>query len=93
MTPEQFWNGDPWLAKAFKEKHKLECKQKNEEMWLNGMYQLSALNVALNNAFSKHKIDYVKEPFDIFPKTQEEEEAEKEKERKKLVERLKNWTV
>lgn len=80
------------MAKAYKEKHLLARKQKNEEMWVNGMYQLSALNVALNNAFNKHKIDYVKKPFDIFPKTEAEKEEEKRVERKKLVEWLSQLT-
>ena len=80
------------MAKAYKEKHLLARKQKNEEMWVNGMYQLSALNVALNNAFNKHKIDYVKKPFDIFPKTEAEKEEEKRVERRKLVEWLSQLT-
>ena len=88
MTYEQYWFGDPWMAKAYKEKHLLERKQKNEEMWVNGMYKLSALNVALNNAFNKHKIDYVKKPFDIFPKTEAEKEGAKRVERRKLLSRI-----
>ena len=93
MTYEQFWFGDPWMAKAYKEANDLKRKQKNEEMWVNGMYQLSALNVALHNAFDKNKIEYLKEPFDIFPKSEAEKEEEAEKERQKIVEKLKLWTV
>lgn len=81
------------MAKAYKEKHLLARKQKNEEMWVNGMYQLSALNVALNNAFNKHKIDYIKKPLDIFPKTEAEKEEEKRVERRKLVEWLSQLTT
>ena len=88
MTYEQFWYGDPWMAKFYKDKHNLERRQRNEEMWVNGMYTLAALNVALNNAFDKHKIDYLKEPFDIFPKTEAEKEAEKREERQKLIDWL-----
>lgn len=85
MTYEQFWYGEPIMAKYFFEKHKLFRKQRNEEMWVNGIYTLNALQVALNNAFDKHKIEYVKKPLEIFPKTQAEIEAEKETEREKLV--------
>ncbi len=81
------------MAKAYKEKHLLARRQKNEEMWVNGMYQLSALNVALNNAFNKHKIDYIKKPLDIFPKTEAEKEEEKRIERRKLVEWLSQLTT
>lgn len=93
MTYEQFWFGDPWMAKAYKEKHLLERKQKNEEMWVNGAYQLSALSVALNNAFNKRKIDYIKEPFNLFPKTEAEKEIEKREERQKLIEWLNKLTI
>ena len=85
MTYEQFWYGEPVIAKYYAELHKLKRKQTNEEMWVNGMYTLQALQVALNNAFNKHKIKYVDKPFDIFPKTEMEIEAEKEAEREKLV--------
>ena len=87
MTYEQFWFGDPWMARAYKELHLLQRKQRNEEMWVNGAYQLTALTVALNNAFDKHKIKYVEKPFDIFPKTEAEKEMEKRQERQKLI----NW--
>ena len=81
------------MAKAYKEKHLLERRQKNEEMWVNGAYQLSALSVALNNAFNKHKINYIKEPFNLFPKTEAEKEIEKREERQKLIEWLNKLTI
>ena len=81
------------MAHAYKEKYKLERKQRNEEMWINGMYQLSALSVALNNAFNKRKIEYIKEPFEIFPKTEAEKEAEIREERQKLIDILSRMTI
>ena len=93
MTYEQFWYGEPWMAKAYKDKHNLERRQRNEEMWVNGIYQLSALGVALHNAFDKNKIKYMSEPLDIFPKTEAEKEAEKRDERQKLIEWLNMWTT
>lgn len=81
------------MAKAYKDKHNLERRQRNEEMWVNGIYQLSALGVALHNAFDKNKIKYMSEPLDIFPKSEAEKEAEKREERKKLIERLNMWKM
>lgn len=85
MTYDEFWYGEPVMAKHYAERYKLMRKQRNEEMWVNGMYTLNALQVALNNAFDKKKIKYVEKPFDIFPKTEAEIEAEKQEEREKLV--------
>ena len=93
MTYDQFWFGDPLMAKAYKEMHNLKRKQRNEEMWVNGMYQLTALNVALHNAFDKHKIEYLKKPLDIFPKSEAEIEAEKRQERQKLIDWLSRLTI
>jgi len=93
MTYEQFWYGDPWMARAYKEMHNLKRKERNEEMWVNGMYQLSALSVALHNAFDKNKINYMKEPLNIFPKSEAEKEAEKRDERQKLIDWLNMWTI
>ncbi len=85
MTYEQFWYGEPIIAKYYAEKHKLERKQRNEEMWVNGLYTLDALQVALHNAFDKNKIKYIEKPLEIFPKSKAEIEAEKQAEREKLV--------
>lgn len=88
MTYEQYWFGDPYMVIAYREKHKMERKQRNEEMWVNGIYQLNALTVALNNAFSKHTIKYLDKPLEIFGKTKLEKEQEKVKERQKLIDFL-----
>ena len=93
MTYEQFWFGDPWMAHAYKEMHNLKRKQRNEEMWVNGMYQLSALNVALHNAFDKKKINYLAEPFNIFPKSEAEKAHEVMEERQKLIDWLSQMAV
>ena len=93
MTYEQFWYGEPIMAKYYYETHKRLMKQQNEMMWVNGMYTLNALQVALNNAFDKRKIKYVEKPFDIFPKTAAEKQAEIEEERMKLVRWLSGMTT
>lgn len=93
MTYDEFWYGEPVMAKYYAERHKLLRKQKNEEMWVNGLYTLDALTVALNNAFDKRKLKYVDKPLDIFPKTELEIESEKQKEREKLVRWLSSLTL
>lgn len=91
MTAEQFWNGDPYLAVAYRKLHKLRIQQQNEILWLQGLYNLDALTVSLNNAFSKKKIKYLEQPMQIFPKTEDEKKREIEETRKKLVARLDAW--
>ena len=79
------------MAKHYKEMHNLKRREKNEEMWINGMYQMSAVGVALHNAFDNKKVKYIEKPFDIFPKSKAEEEQEIRAERQKLIETLQQW--
>lgn len=43
MTPEQYWDGDPMLAKYYRKADELSRKRRNEELWLQGMYIYEAL--------------------------------------------------
>jgi hypothetical protein len=88
MSYEQFWEGDPWMVKDYAEKHLLERKMKNEEMWIHGAYMLEAVSVALANGFSKRREKYLEKPFEIFAKTEVEKELERIEARRKLVEHL-----
>lgn len=88
MSYAEFWYGEPWLCVPYREAHKLRVQQRNEELWLGGLYVHNAISVAINNAFSKRKIEYIKKPLDILSPTEEEEQARIERTRNKLVERL-----
>ena len=43
MTPEQYWDGDPALARYYRKADEIRRKRKNEELWLQGMYIYEAL--------------------------------------------------
>ena len=88
MTYDQYWYGTPDMVKAYKEAFILQRRMRNEEMWLNGMYTLKALEAVIGSSFGKKKINYVSEPFNIFPKTKLEEEQKKIQERQKLIDYL-----
>ena len=88
MTYEQFWYGDPWMVVTFQQAYLLKQRKRNEEMWIQGAYVANAVATAINNGFSKRKIDYLKSPLDIYPKTYAEEQEEIRQERLKLVQSL-----
>lgn len=88
MTYEQFWHGDPWMVRAYAQGYLLKRKAKNEELWLQGIYMIHALNASVGSMFNKTKIKYVEKPLDIFEKTQAEKNAEVRKERRKAIEAL-----
>ena len=55
MAPEQYWDGDPSLAKHYRKAHELQRKRANEDLWLQGLYIYEALcDVSpVMNAFAK----------------------------------------
>lgn len=89
MTAAEFWDGDPWLAAAYRESARISNQRKSEEMWLQGLYFYNALSTALSNAFSKkgtRPAKYTEEPIRVVPYTEREREAIAERERQKAIE-------
>lgn len=94
MSYEDYWYGDPWRMKAYKDAYDLRNRQQNTMMWLNGIYYNHAVSVALANAFRKKgspPVKYLEKPLDVFPKTELEEAAEQEKKQKELILKLSAW--
>ena len=90
MSYEDYWFGDPDMAKFYKEADKFRRRTRNEEMWLQGAYFARAIATSFDK-----KSKYPEKPFDIFPKTAIEKQAEAEAERKKIIEHFtllkQNW--
>lgn len=88
MTYEEYWYGDPWMVRAYEQAFLLKQRKQNEWMWIQGAYFANAMTVAINNTFGKRKVDYLKAPLDIYPKTDAEEREEIRKNKLKLIQRL-----
>lgn len=89
MTAGQFWHGDPWLVEAYRQKHNMGIEERNQELWLQGLYFSDAINVALSNALGKKgtkKQKYIEKPIRITPMTEAEKEAAVRRERAKAIE-------
>lgn len=88
MTADQFWDGDPWLAAAYREADALKKQRKSEEMWLQGLYIHNAVGVVVGNALAKkgqQPLKYLEEPIRVIPLTEEEKRAKAEAEREKTI--------
>ena len=73
MSYEQYWDGPPSIARAYRKAHRLKREMENEQAWLQGMYFYDAVAVSLSNAFRAKggkKLKYMERPFDIFPLTE-----------------------
>ena len=86
MSYEQFWDGEPRLAVAYRKAEELRRRRMNEELWLNGVYTAEALASTVGNMFSKRKHQYPSEPKPI---TKIEVEERRERERRAKVEQIK----
>lgn len=87
MTPEQYWEDDPYLAVVYRKAYKLKQETQNEMAWLQGMYVYGAFAVCLSNAFAKSsskKQTYFEKPLDIFPLTDAEKKRREREENAKM---------
>ena len=91
MTYEQFWYGDPWMVKAYKDAHILKRRMRNEELWISGAYEYNAVGAVISSSFGKKPVKYVQKPFDIFEKTAFEKKHERQEKIKNVIEYLKTW--
>ena len=94
MTTDEFWNASPFLAKAYREAHKLKQRQRNEFAWLQGLYICNAVGVAVGNILGgkgKKKNDYMKEPVDLGLETEAEKRNKAEREKQKIIASLTAW--
>lgn len=83
MTYEQFWEQDCTLVKYWREAEEIKRKQKNEYLWLQGMYVYDAVSrlypLFNSNVKKGTKIKpYVEEPYPISERDQEELRKRKE---------------
>ena len=84
MTPEQYWDGDPMLAKYFRKADELRLERKNQELWLQGMYIYEAICDAspILHAFARKGTKphpYVDKPYPITQKQCERSAEDKAK--------------
>ena len=90
MTPEQFWDGESWLKKAYRKAYEIRVRTAERERdisaWQQGMYIREALQSVylLINGFvpkGAKAMEYPKQPLSI-----QAEEEKKEADRKKKQE-------
>ena len=94
MSPDEFWHGDSSLTAAYRDAYKLKQKNLNWQLWMQGLYIYDAVAVAVGNNLSKKgakRLEYLKEPLEIFEKTEAEKKVEEEKARQKVIAQLNQW--
>ena len=84
MTPEQYWDGDPALAKYYRQADELKLERLNQQLWLQGMYVYEAICDAspILRAFAKKGTKphpYTDKPYPLTNKQRKQDTVAKEK--------------
>lgn len=89
MSPGDYWHGSPQLTKAYAEAYHIQKKERNFELWLQGLYFYRALSATLSHILGDEPVEYYSEPLDL-DKTEEEYEAERLQEEAEQLEKTLN---
>ena len=99
MSYDEYWHGDAYVVKFYKEAHRLKLQAQDENNWMQGMYVYEAILDCspILHAFSKKgtkPLQYAEKPYladSLREKTKEEIGQEKENERLKFIIQMNNW--
>lgn len=79
MSYKEFWEDNPYLAVVYRKRHRLLCEEKNQQMWLQGLYNLLALRSVISGFFSKGNPEpYCENPLPIFKTSDESKKTQEE---------------
>lgn len=82
------------MVKLYQKAHELSNEQKNQELWMQGLYIHNAVGVVIQNAFKKKgetPAKYLDKPIRITPLTEKEKAAEAEAARQKIIRDFTAW--
>lgn len=92
---DEYWHGDPTQLQYYIKAHELRNEQRNQEMWLQGLYNCRAIasGMGSKDKRTKKEIEYFKEPIPIREKvkTESEKQVDAEKARQKIIADLTGW--
>lgn len=97
MSYDEFWHGDVYMTRYYLKAYKEKLKQRDMELWEQGMYIYEAILQCspILHPFSKAKkpLPYTEQPhtMQVVEKTEVEKEQERENERLKAIWWAKNW--
>ena len=87
MTSDEFWNGEPRLAKVYREAHEMRNEMLNQELWVAGLYNhraftavAEALAYGISGGKGSKPSQYPEEPLPLTEK-QQKIQMEKNKQR------------
>ena len=74
MSYQDYWYGEPKMAKAYREALKIKQEQTNTDAWIYGLYTYAGLMSALATFLGNKREDYPEKPFELYKKEETPEE-------------------
>lgn len=91
MSYEEYWHGDLEAYRFYREKHEREMAQKNEQMYMQGLYNylafqsvISAFGYALGGGKGAKPQGYIENPIPVT-------ELEREIDKRRKAEKTRQW--
>lgn len=78
MSPDEFWNGDPALCKAYRAAWKRKQENADRERWALGAYVYNAVGAAVGTVLGGNggkPVPYLEEPFCDTQRREEEHQG------------------
>lgn len=96
---KEYWYGDPAQLRYYVRAHELKNEQKNEEIWLQGLYVFKAFD-SIISTFSwqlggrkgKRPEGYIDKPIRLTEKTEEEKRRDEINQAKKIINDFDAWS-
>lgn len=89
MSYDEYWYASSSLTKYYRKADRIRRNQRNEELWLQGYYNMIGFSVVMSRAFSKHSnAEYPKKPIEVYPKSESEIKADSIKNREDIIKSL-----
>lgn len=98
MSYDEFWNGEPKIAKYYREAEIRKIEKQNQMLWVQGIYFAKAIEsticVQLSGKKGGNKPKYPTEPLPITDRMQKAiEEKKQQEEFEKLKAQLMSWAI
>lgn len=91
MSYKEFWEDNPYLAVVYRERYKLLREEKNQQMWMQGLYNYIAVCSAVSG-FTKSPESYCEKPLPLFSKKKERQKTQKQQ-IDEIVATLNQWNA
>lgn len=88
MSLDEYWNGEPRLARVYREAEMHRLHRQNTAMHRMGVYMTHAIAATVGNAFKKKGQQPAKYPEEPLPLTQKEADAQRVRKEEEREERL-----